>query len=108
MEGEGEAEEAGSRAVRFREFARDDALRAGEGMACSENLQLDVAADAGDVWVDVVDLVSHLFGDGVAAKVYCSRAPLKLGREFCSTSTAFSCDGITGSDILRISSGLEG
>ena len=72
-------------------------------MACVETLQVDVIAGEGDVWIELNHLVTRLFGDGVSAKAYCSRAPLKLGRGFCSTSMAFSRDSIIRNKVSVIS-----
>lgn len=71
-------------ALRFVEAARGVALPASEDMAGAETLEVDVPAGVG-----LDRLVSRLFGDGISAKVKCSRAPLKLGKGFCSTSVAF-------------------
>ena len=94
FKGEEEAGDAGSVALRFIEAARDVALRAGDDTPRAETLQSDVAAGVGEVWVEINVLVTGLFGDGFSARVYCSRAPLKLGKGFCSTSMAFSHEGI--------------
>lgn len=49
FEREGEAEEAGSVALRFKEVARDGAFRVGEDMACVEISSFDVVAGVGEV-----------------------------------------------------------
>lgn len=48
--------------------------------------------------------MTRLSGDGVSAKVYCSRAPLKLGGGFRSTSMAFSRDRMIRSNVSVMSS----
>lgn len=78
-------------------------------MACVETsrLEIEVTARIGDVRVEFNHLVTRLFGDGVSAKVYCSRAPLKLGGGFCSTSIAFSRNRIIRNNVSVISSDEE-
>lgn len=76
-------------ALRFVEAARGVALPASEDMAGAETLEVDVPAGVGGAGLGLDRLVSRLFGDGISAKVKCSRAPLKLGKGFCSTSVAF-------------------
>ena len=107
MAGEGEAEAEGSVALRFREFAREDALRAGDDMACSETLWVDGIADVEDPWVDIDFLVSRLFGDGVSAKAYCSRAPLKVSRGTCSTARAVFRDCINRNNVSIMFSDVQ-
>ena len=107
MAGEGEAEAEGSVALRFREVARDDALRAGGDMACSEALWVDGTADVEDPWVEIDLLVSRLFGNGVSAKTYCSRAPLKVERGTCSTARAVFRDCINRKNVSIMSSDVK-
>ena len=108
LAGEGEAEAGGSVALRFSEFTRDDALRAGEDMTCLETLWVDGSADVEDAWVEIDFLVTRLFGDGVSAKAYCSRAPLKVSNGTCSTARAVFRDCInrnkpSPTDIYEVS-----
>lgn len=49
FEREGEEEEAGSAALRFKEAARDGAFRVGEDMACVEASTFDDFAGVGEV-----------------------------------------------------------
>ena len=74
------------------DVARDDGVWVGEDVACVEILQVNVTAGVGDFWDEPEHLVIRLFGDRVSAKAYCSRAPLKLDREFSTTSMAFVID----------------
>ena len=76
-------------------------------MACAVLIEVEGTAGVGDVCVELNHLVTRLFGDGVSAKVYCSRAPLKLSGGFCSTSIAFSRDRIIRSNVSVISSDDE-
>ena len=73
--------EAGGVALRFKEAARVDAFWVG-GMDCIGSLQVGVVADVGRV----------------CEKVYCSRAPLKLGGRFCSIAMAFLCGYLLDDD----------
>lgn len=107
MAGEGQAEAAGSVVLRFREVDRDDALRAGEDMTCLETLWVDGCTDVEDPWVEVDFLVSRLFGDGVSAKAYCSRAPLKVGRGACSTARAGFRDCINRNNVSIMPSDVK-
>lgn len=93
--------------MRFSEVARDDAFRVGEDIAGVGTLQVDVTAGVGDVSIELNHLVTRLFGDGVCAKVYWSRAPLKLGVGFCSTSMAFSRNRIIRNNVSVIFSDEE-
>ena len=107
LAGEGEAEAEGSVALRFREVARDDALRAGEGMACWNTLWVDGTADEEDPWVEIDFLASRLLGDGVSAKAYCSRAPLKVSRGTCSAARAVFRDCINRNNVWLMSSEVK-
>lgn len=69
FKGEGEAEEAGSVALRFVEAVRGVALPAGEDMAGAETLEVDISAGVGDVVVGLDCLVPRLLGDVISAKV---------------------------------------
>ena len=107
MAGEGEAEAEGSVALRFREVARADALRAGEDMGCSEVSWVDGTTDVEDSWVEIDFLVLRLLDDGVSAKAYCSRAPLKVSRGTCSTARALFRDFIDGNNVSIMSSDVK-
>lgn len=52
-------------------------------------------------------LVTRLVGDGVSAKAYCSKAPMKLGGGFCSASMAFVRDRIIRNRVSVTSSDEE-
>ena len=73
-------------------------------MACAETLQIDVAAGIEEVRDELNRLVTRLLGDGVSARVYCSRTPLKLGREFRPSSMAFSRDFMIRNNVTVMSS----
>lgn len=107
MEGEGEAEAAGLVALRPKEIARDDALRAGEDIAFSETLWVDGVADVEDPWVKIDCVMSRLFGVGVSRKAYCLSAPLKVGKGSCSTARAVFRDCINRNNVSITSSDVE-
>lgn len=93
--------------MRFKLVARDEGCRVREDTACVESIELEATAGVGDSCVEFNHLVTRLFGDGVSAKVYRSRAPLKLGGGFCSASMAFSRDRIIRNNVSPISSDEE-
>ena len=76
-------------------------------MACAETLQVDVTAGVGEVWVELNRLVARLFGEGVTVKLYCSRMPLKLGRESRDPSMASSRDFMIRKNVRVMSSDEE-